>query len=159
MFAAISCVATMLAIPVTANGYIHPGDSAVLLSAYLCGPVGGCFAAGIGSALADIFLGYAYYAPGTFVIKLLDALLAGFVFLALKKSAKIPTVISSVIAGIAGSIVMILGYFFYSFLLLGDGFAAAVYAIPANILQAITGIALSSLVYEILRPHAAKFFE
>jgi uncharacterized membrane protein len=32
------------------TGYIHPGDGAVLLSAYILGPWGGLIAAGIGSA-------------------------------------------------------------------------------------------------------------
>ena len=85
-FAALCCVCTMFSIPITANGYIHPGDSIVLLSAYLLGPLAGGAAAGIGSACADLLLGYAYYAPATFIIKGLMAVVAYYVFKALSKS-------------------------------------------------------------------------
>ena len=160
MLAAITCVATMIYIPVTANGYIHPGDSAVLLSAYLVGPIGGGFAAAIGSFLADMLLGYAYYAPGTFIIKLLDAMAAGFIFKALSSNDKKRRMLSLCIAGLVGSIIMILGYFLYSWLLLGDGFAAALSSVPANILQGITGIAVSALAYEMIFSHKtlSRFF-
>ena len=159
-FAALCCVCTMFSIPITANGYIHPGDSIVLLSAYLLGPLAGGAAAGIGSACADLLLGYAYYAPATFIIKLLDAFIAGAVFRLLSKKQRTPSVTLS-IAGMLGSAVMVLGYFLYSFLFLGDGFSAAFSAIPANILQAVTGIALSVLLYELLCSHKAikRFFD
>ena len=153
MLAALTCIATMISIPVTVNGYIHPGDSVVLLSAYLLGPIGGGAAAAIGSFLADIFLGYAYYAPGTFVIKLFDAMAAGFIFKSISKNGKTSRLLALCMAGVVGSVIMILGYFLYSWLLLGDGFAAALSSIPANILQAITGVAVSALAYEMMNSH------
>ena len=42
------------------------------------------FAGGVGSMLADLLSGYAYYAPGTLVIKALVALVAALVFQALR---------------------------------------------------------------------------
>ena len=54
MLAAITCVATMISLPIGANGYIHVGDSAVLSCAYLLGPVLGSICAAVGSALADL---------------------------------------------------------------------------------------------------------
>ena len=117
-------------------------------------------AAGVGSACADLLLGYAYYAPATFIIKLLDAFIAGAIFRLLGKKQRTPSVTLSV-AGLFGSVIMVLGYFLYSFLFLGDGFSAAFSAIPANILQAVTGIALSDLLYELLCSHKAikRFFD
>lgn len=41
----------------------------VFTTALLLGPSIGAFAGGVGSALADIFLGYWYYAPATLIIK------------------------------------------------------------------------------------------
>mgnify|MGYP001774926226 FL=1 len=60
LFAALSCVATMvIKIPTPTGGYIHAGDAVVLLSAFLLGPWWGAAAAGLGSCLADILSGYA----------------------------------------------------------------------------------------------------
>lgn len=78
LFAALSCVATMLIhVPLPAtNGYINLGDGMVLLGGFLLGPLYGFAAGGLGSMLADLLLGYAAFAPGTFVIKGLSALIA-----------------------------------------------------------------------------------
>ena len=75
MFAALTCVATMIIhIPSPIGGYFNLGDCMVLLSAFVLGPVWGTAAGGIGSALADVICGYFIYAPGTLVIKALMAL-------------------------------------------------------------------------------------
>ena len=72
MFAALTCVATMIIhIPSPIGGYFNLGDCMVLLSAFVLGPVWGTAAGGIGSALADVICGYFVYAPGTLVIKAL----------------------------------------------------------------------------------------
>ena len=78
---AITAVATMvIAIPVPfTNGYIHLGDSMVFLSVLILGWRYGAIAAGVGSALADLFLGYVHWAPWTFIIKTIMALLMGLV--------------------------------------------------------------------------------
>ena len=77
MFAALTCVATMIIhIPSPIGGYFNLGDCMVLLSAFVLGPVWGTAAGGIGSALADVICGYFVYAPGTLVIKALRALAA-----------------------------------------------------------------------------------
>lgn len=65
------------------NGYIHLGDAFVFLSGLILGPVYGALAAGIGSALSDLFGGYTQWVLPTFIIK---ALMAAFIgYLALKK--------------------------------------------------------------------------
>ena len=75
MLAALCCVATMIIkIPSPLKGYLNLGDCVVLLSGWLLGPAYGFAAAGIGSALADIFSGYVIYAPATFIIKGLMAI-------------------------------------------------------------------------------------
>ena len=59
MLAALVCVATMIIkIPSPLKGYINLGDCVVLLSGWLLSPLYGFLAAGIGSALADVFSGY-----------------------------------------------------------------------------------------------------
>ncbi|MBR6616808.1 MAG: ECF transporter S component, partial [Oscillospiraceae bacterium] len=76
LLASLTCVCTMvIQIPgLTTGGYINLGDSIVLLCAWYAGGFYGAAAAGIGSMMADIFSGYAVYAPATFVIKALMAL-------------------------------------------------------------------------------------
>ena len=86
LFAALTCVATMIIkVPTPTMGYIHPGDSIVLLSGFLLGPVYGGLAAGIGSMFSDLFGGYFSYAPATFVIKTLTAVFASLIFRAFTK--------------------------------------------------------------------------
>ncbi|HZK01298.1 MAG TPA: ECF transporter S component [Anaerovoracaceae bacterium] len=84
---AIIAVSTMIiAIPVPfTNGYIHLGDSMIFLSVLILGWRNGAVAAGVGSALADLFLGYVHWAPWTFIIKGIMALLMGF---AIEKAMK-----------------------------------------------------------------------
>ena len=90
LFAALIFVATnIIHIPTPGtNGYVNLGDCMVLLGAFLLGPVYGAAAGGIGSALADILSGYAVFAPGTFVIKALIAVIAAVIMKALGGKTK-----------------------------------------------------------------------
>ena len=146
LFAALTCVATMLIhIPMPAtNGYINLGDGMVLLGAFLLGPAYGFAAGGLGSMLADLLLGYASYAPGTFIIKGLTALVAALILRAL--SGKF----SGLVAGSAvGEVVMVLVYFAYESLALGYGIAAAA-SIPGNAIQGAAGMVVGILAYKAL---------
>lgn len=78
LLAALTTAATMvIRIPTPTLGYIHLGDSMVLICGILLGPGLGAAAAGIGSMLADLFSGFTAWAPGTFAIKALTALVGG----------------------------------------------------------------------------------
>jgi uncharacterized membrane protein len=86
MLATLCCVATMvIKIPLAGpfKGYVNLGDCIVLLAGWLLSPTYGFAAAGIGSALADLLLGYNIYAPATFLIKGIMALIAYYCFKAL----------------------------------------------------------------------------
>lgn len=149
MFAALTCVATMIIqIPSPMNGYINMGDCIILLSAWLLGPIYSMAAAGIGSALADILTGYLHYAPGTLVIKALVALVACAVAKALDSRIK-TKFFARTVSGICAEIIMVIGYFGYASLLLGKGLAAAS-SIPGNVIQGAAGVAASVLIYEAL---------
>jgi uncharacterized membrane protein len=78
IFAALVCVLTMtVSIPVPATGgYINIGDLGVMLAGLIFGPLIGFISGGIGSALADIFIGYPNWAIWTFLVKGLE----GFFF-------------------------------------------------------------------------------
>ena len=60
LIAALACMATMLIkIPSPLKGYINLGDCVVLLAGWILSPIYGFLAAGLGTALADVFSGYA----------------------------------------------------------------------------------------------------
>lgn len=144
---ALTCVATMLIhIPMPAtNGYINLGDALVLLCAFLLGPAWyGVAAAGLGSMLADLLLGYAVYAPGTLIIKCLVALTAALVVRA--GHGKMPALVAG---AVAGEVLMVLGYFAYEGLALSYGMAAAA-SIPGNALQGAAGAVVGILAYKTL---------
>ena len=77
LMTSLVCVATMIIkIPSPLKGYINLGDCIVLIAGWMLSPVYGFLAAGLGSAMADIFSGYVTYAPATFIIKGAMALIA-----------------------------------------------------------------------------------
>ncbi len=159
MFAAIACIATMvIQIPSPMSGYVNLGDTVVLLGAFILGPVNGALAAGIGSALADLLAGYAHYVPGTFVIKALMALVAGWMFIKLKRNRPH---LGLVVSGVVAEMIMVIGYFFYAMLLLGKGLSAAA-SIPGNIVQGVVGIIGSFVIFflleKVLKQRSANTF-
>ena len=146
LFTALTTVATLvIQVPSPMSGYVNLGDAMVLLSAWILGPVYGTAAAGIGSMLADLLSGYAYYAPGTLVIKCLMAFVAAQVFLVLKDKVK-GKHFAKVVSGLLAEIIMVAGYFGYAGLILGNGLSAAL-SIPGNLVQGGFGIVVSTVVY------------
>ena len=91
LMAALTFISTsILAFPIAfTNGYIHLGDGFVLSCGVVLGKRNGALAAGIGSALADIYLGYASWALPTFIIKALMAYLVGWLFEDLTNKGKV----------------------------------------------------------------------
>lgn len=137
---AIVCAGTMLIqIPVPqTKGYINLGDALVLTIALLFGAKIGGLAGGIGSALADIILGYVHWAPFTFIIKGIEGIIAGsLAYRAQKTSLK---TLFLILAGIE----MVAGYFIVEIFLYGIG--PAIVELPGNCFQAGSGILISILL-------------
>lgn len=151
LFAALTCVATMsIRIPTPGtSGYIHPGDALVILTGIFMGPYWGFLAAGIGSAMADLLGGYFVYVPITFVIKGLVAVAAGLAYKLLGRSAK-TRMAAVALGGIADILIVALGYFLCEAFLLFYGAAAAAASVPANIIQGISGLIISLVLYPVL---------
>ena len=146
MLAALACVATMIIkIPSPLKGYLNLGDCIVLVAGWMLSPTYGFFAAGLGSALADLFSGYVTYAPATFVIKGLMALIAFYGFKLLHN--KIGNLPSRIITGILAEIMMILGYFVFEGFLYG--FVPSLVNIPANGVQGIAGLIIGVILIKI----------
>lgn len=154
MLAALCCVATMIIkIPSPLKGYMNLGDCVVLLSGFMLSPGYGFSAAGIGSALADVFSGYAVYAPATFAIKGIMALAAYFGFKLL--NSKIPEMPARIISGAISEIIMILGYFVFEGFMYG--FAPSAVNIPANAVQGIAGLVLGVILVRIFEKNKIEF--
>lgn len=150
MFAALICVATMIIqIPSPMNGYVNFGDCFILVAAWVLGPVYGFAAGGIGSALADLFSGYAHYVPGTFIIKGLIAVAAALIAQwFIKKSPKL-RLVGYISGAFVGELIMVAGYFGYAALLLGKGFGAWA-SVPGNIVQGVFGMIVGVVVIQVL---------
>lgn len=144
---ALVCVATMIIkIPSPLKGYLNLGDCTVLLAGWMLPPAYGFLAAGLGSALADVFSGYVTYAPATFVIKGLMALIAFYGYKLL--CGKTGNLSSKIISGVLAEIVMILGYFVFEGFLYG--FAPSLVNIPANGVQGIAGVVVGTVLVRLL---------
>lgn len=135
------CLVMTLAvqIPILGGGYIHPGDGFVLLSGVILGPGFGFLAAGIGSALADITLAFTAFAPATFIIKGLMALIVGL----WPRQKPIYLLIGFIIA----EALMVLGYFLYEWLIIFGNYQTALAGVPWNLTQAAGGVVIGFLLY------------
>lgn len=147
LMAALACVATMvIKIPSPMKGYINLGDCVVLVAGWMLSPTYGFLAAGLGSALADIFAGYVTYAAATFVIKGIMALLAFYGFKLLrKKTGDLP---ARIVSGVAAETMMVLGYFVFEGFLYG--FVPSMVNIPANSVQGVAGLMLGIALMKIV---------
>jgi uncharacterized membrane protein len=136
----VAVVTMMVNVPLPGvKGYVNMGDTVVLLSGLLFGPVMGAAAGGLGSALADLLLGYAYWAPWTLAIKGVEGLLAGWLMGRVNNKPALA-------AAPAGA-VMVLGYFLAGTFLYGLGPALA--SLPGDLLQAGVSVGLCVIL---LRP-------
>ena len=150
LFAALACIGTFISVPLPI-GYFNLGDIFVLTGAFFLGPLWGAAAAGIGSALADLFMGFAIYAPATFVIKALVAIVAAFAFAFCQKLVKNKKWLYVLwfICAIIAECVMVGGYFLYESTVLGYGLGAAA-SIVGNCMQGLCGSLGATLVCSIL---------
>ncbi|MFW9952602.1 MAG: ECF transporter S component [Candidatus Thorarchaeota archaeon] len=151
IFAALTCVLTMLiSIPIPATqGYINIGDVGVMLTALIFGPVIGSLGGGIGSALADIFLGYPLWAPATFIVKGLEGLIVGLI--ANPRKVRTYFNVFDIIAVIFGGLFMVFGYFIVELFVFNFGLAAALAELPGNLFQFAVGALISLIFIIVLR--------
>ena len=139
MLASLTCVATMIIkIPSPVKGYLNLGDCVVLLAGWMLPPGYAFLAAGLGSALADLFSGYAAYVPATFVIKGTMAVIAIFAYRRLEERLRARP--ARILSGVLAETEMVLGYFLFESILYGA--APSAVNIPANAVQGAAGLIL-----------------
>lgn len=146
LFAALCMLGTLFIIVPLPNGYVNIGDVFVLLSGWLLGPIYGTIAAAVGSALADLVSGFSLYAPVTFFVKGLVAVLAWLLYQTLQKvsTKTIWSIASRALAALIAETCMVLGYFLFESVLYG--FAGGALALVGNSLQGIACATLATLV-------------
>ena len=147
LMAAMVCVATMIIkVPSPMKGYLNIGDCIVLLCGWMLAPGYGFLAAGLGSALADVFSGYITYAPATFFIKGAMALIAYACHKLLsKRLGKLP---SQIIGGVLAEVTMVMGYYVFEGFMYG--FVPSAVNIPANAAQGLAGILIGLLFASVI---------
>ena len=154
IFAALVFVVTSqippIAIPAT-SGYFNFGETVIYIAALVFGPFTGALAGGAGSMLADVYLGFAAFAPGTLVIKGVEGAIVGFLNTKLRKRISNLTVCAA-ISAVVGGLEMVTGYFLYEQLILGYPFAAALVEVPFNLVQMTVGLVVAiPVMHAVLR--------
>ena len=142
LFSALVCVLTIFVQIPWGKGYINFGDTLIFLAASLLGPVGGMIAGAIGSSLADIFSGFAVYAPFTFVVKGGEGFLCGILYSYVfrKQRPILRRLFSMLIAGAW----MVIGYFLTDLMLYG--WEASLFNFVSGPIQAGTSLVVALIV-------------
>ena len=136
IFMAMSIALTFFPKILTPTGYIHLGDSIIILSAFFLGPIDAMLIGGIGHAMADIISGYAIYAIPTLLIKGLFGYTVG----------KIKNRFISLPLGI---IIIVLGYFvFESFYF---SIEAGLFSILTSFIQVLSSAIISLVIYKFVK--------
>ncbi|MBQ8830720.1 MAG: ECF transporter S component [Oscillospiraceae bacterium] len=156
IFAAIVCAATaVVSFPLPGRGFANLGDCFVIICGGLIGSWWGFASAAIGSALSDIILGYAVYAPVTFIIKGLMALAVYYIAAKNGKTSVLKTALSAV----AAEIIMIAGYFLFELAVFGAG--VAIPDLVGNGMQAVVGAVTGTVLLSVFLKNKKlySFFE
>lgn len=139
---------SFLHIPYGSGGVVHLGDSIIFATAILFGTRQAVISGAIGMTMFDAFSQYAYYAPYTFVIKAIMALIIGLI--ANSNNAKgnnwVKNIIGIVLAGAWG----VAGYYGAEVIMYGNLYTPITY-IPGNIIQVTAGGAIAIVLVKALR--------
>lgn len=152
LMAALVTVMTMtISIPIGSQGFLNFGDIMIFTSALLFGPQVGLIAGGLGSALADLLLGYPIWIPITLIAKGLEGYIAG------KISYNAKSMSQKLIGIVAGGFCMIYIYFIGGVIIAfsSDGLIPAIVAglsgVPYNILQVVAGAVGGNIIAILLK--------
>lgn len=162
MMCMILVMTFIIRIPIPAtNGYIHLGDGMIFLSVLLLGWKYGAVAAGVGSALADLWAGYAIYAPVTLVVKFVMAMVVGLFIERVVKTdfTTLRLRVAEIMGMVIGGAFMCGGYYVAESFMYGN-WVVPLTGIPMNILQFVVGVVLASaLATALYRTPAGKIFQ
>lgn len=141
MIALVTVSTMVLQIPVSAtNGYIHLGDSMILIIGIFFGARYGMIAGGVGAALADLLSGYAHWAPFTLIIKGLMGYLIGKIGHRSMEEQHFFTV-RTWLGAVIGILWMVMGYYLGG-AVLQSSWTVALTSIPENLVQGGAGLVI-----------------
>ncbi|MCI8647656.1 MAG: ECF transporter S component [Firmicutes bacterium] len=159
MIAIITISIMFIKIPIPGTqGYVHLGDAMIFLSVLVLGWRYGAVAAAIGGALGDLMGGAALWAPWTFAIKAIMAIIMGlFIAGTMKKK---PFTIGGVplmelIGMILAGIVMVIGYYIAEGVMIGN-WISPMLGVPWNIGQFVVGMVITGILAAALYKTSAK---
>lgn len=158
MIAMTTLVTMTIRVPIF-SGYTHLGDSMIFVAAILLGSRKAFVSASVGMLLADILSGYLMWAPFTFVIKGVMALIAGTI--AYRNGKNGDDLATNIIAFVVAGVWMVLGYlvasgFITAYLMSQDvtfmqGIIVSMRDIPANIIEVAVGILIALPLSKIIK--------
>ncbi|MBR2614246.1 MAG: ECF transporter S component [Clostridia bacterium] len=149
VFTALVALATaFLSIP-NGIGYTNLGETFIFVASSFFDPFFAFVVAGVGSAIADLSLGYFIYALPTFIIKGLE----GFIVCVLLKQLlkKCNSILSLFISFFIGALIMIAGYFLTNTILYSfyEGVASIVNDVIQGSINLALGLALTLILAKI----------
>ncbi len=139
LIALVTVATMMITIPVPATeGFIHAGDGVIFFVAVFFGRKKGALAAGLGSALADLLLGYSMWILPTLIVKSIMGYLVGYI----AGKGKRPHIgVFDIIAVSTGAVWMASGYLLFGSVIKGS-LSVALAGLPWDLVQGFGGIVL-----------------
>ena len=134
--ALVAVITIAIRIPTPLGGYVSLCDVAVTFVSYTFGPITGLIAGGLGTAIADLVGGFGQWAPVSFVVHGLEALIIALI-VRINPDSLFYRIVSALVAVVivAGGYFLLTGAFLV-------GFGAALPEVPANIVQSAVGVLL-----------------
>ncbi|MHA2058288.1 MAG: ECF transporter S component [Candidatus Thorarchaeota archaeon] len=132
------------------SGYFNFGDTMVMLGGLLLGPLGGFFAGGVGSALADLISGYTFYVPITLIAKGLEGMAVGFFSFKVKGHVRWSK--WDIVGVLIGAFFMLTGYFVAQAIFFGLPFAIGE-LVAVNLPQIAIGGAVALIIGPSIRSY------
>ncbi len=130
----------VLVFPLPGSGYANLGDCFIITACCFLGTWPGAAAAAVGAALADLLLGYTFYAPATFIIKGLMAICISLLY----KKLPLPVIAKTIVAALVSEVIMIAGYLLFETLLYG--FPVAVLNVIGNSVQGAVAVVFGTVL-------------
>ena len=155
----IATVFIRVPIPGT-QGYVHLGDSMVFLSVLILGWKYGAVASAFGGLLADVLGGAAAWAPWTFVIKGVMAVILGLIAMKLSERSSISRgrfIFGEAAGMVVAGIFMVAGYYLAEGVMYGNSLAPVI-GIPWNIGQFVVGMVIAIVLATALCKTPARSF-
>lgn len=146
-------------IPFT-QGYVHPGDAMIFLAVLVLGWKYGAVAAAFGGMLGDVMGGFAAWAPWTFCIKGIMAIILGLIIeAAFRKEGRSKGSLMTVeiLGMIAAGAFMTAAYYAAEGIMYGN-WIVPLMGIPWNIGQFAVGMVLAVILAEALCKTPAKAY-